>query len=562
VAVPDEEDACLGGGERGERSEGREHVLPHGVARARVVEPDVALGALGLERLEIAPGLLVEHRGRPAGARGGVVGEILEVEPTEDAQVVVSYEGDVGPFGDERAAPVRARAVTDEVAQAPDGVGRVNGNGFEHSFQRMQISVNVRDDSDAHRGRATLAKRGAVLAAAAAWIVSGVFLWRTEVPHLQLATLDPRAYFGAQELTHIADFRRLSRALLLGSLLVEASVLAVFVWQAGGLAEALGSLTRGRIRTGAVLGALIVVALWLAVLPLGGVAHWWRRRYGLSGQGYLGWLRDQAVSLGIELVLVVIAVAAFMALASWLGRSWWLAGAPALALAATLFVLAQPLVVQPLFNRFEPLADQALATQIEALARKEGVKVDAVEVADASRQTTAANAYVAGIGPTRRVVLFDTLLDGRFTQPEILSVSAHELAHVGRLHLWKGLGWLALLAVPCVFLLAWLTERRGGLADPVNVPLGVAVAFALLFLTLPFSNAVSRRYEAEADWIALRTTGDPTSFVQVERKLVLSGLVDPDPPGWLSFWTSTHPSAMKRIAMAQAFRAYRLRAGS
>jgi STE24 endopeptidase len=474
---------------------------------------------------------------------------------------VVSYQADVGAFCDERAAAIRARPVAHEIAEAPHGVGRVVGNRVQDSLQRMKISVNVRKDGDAHRSRATLAKRGAVLLAAAVWIVSGALLWRTEVPSLHPAELDPREYFSAPQLARIADYRRVTRALLVGSLVVEGAVLAVFAWKTAGLVEAVGGLFRGRIRTGVALGALAAVALWLALLPLSGVSHWWRRRYGLSHQGYDGWLRDEAVSLAVQVVLVALAVAAFMALAAWLGHSWWLAGGPALALAGTVFLLAYPLIIQPLFNRSEPLPDRELAAKIEALAREEGVTVKAVEVTDASRQTTAANAYVAGIGPTRRVVLFDTLLDGRFTRPEILSVSAHELAHVGRRHLWKGLGWFALIAIPCVFVLAWITERRGGLAEPAAVPLALAVAFTLFVVTLPLSNAVSRRYEAEADWIALRTTDDPASFVQLERKLVLSGLVDPAPPGWFSFALATHPSAMKRIAMAEVFR-YRSRAGS
>ena len=418
----------------------------------------------------------------------------------------------------------------------------------------MQISVNVREDRDAHRSRATLAKRALLLlAAAAAWIVSGFLLWRTEVPHLQLADLVPRAYFGAQELERSADFRRVSRLLLLGSFAVTAVVLLVFVWKAGAVTEAVAGFAKGRIRTGILAAALAVVAVWLLLLPLAGVSHWWRRRYGLSEQGYGGWLRDEATSLAVQLVLVILAVAIFMGLATWLGRSWWLAGGPALVLAGVVFVMAQPLVIDPLFNRFEPLPDRTLAQRIEALGRREGVTVTSVEVADASRRTTAANAYVAGIGPTRRVVLYDTLLDGRFGEPEILSVSAHELAHVGRRHLWKGLAWFALIAVPCVFLVAWAAERQGGMANPRSVPLALAVAFGLFLVTLPFVNAVSRRYEAEADWIALRSTDDPEAFVSLERKLVLAALGDPDPPGWVTFWTGTHPPAMKRIAMAEAY---------
>jgi STE24 endopeptidase len=244
-----------------------------------------------------------------------------------------------------------------------------------------------------------------------------------------------------------------------------------------------------------------------------------------------------------------------MGLATWLGRSWWLAGGPALVLAATIYMLAQPLVIDPLFNRFEPLPDQALASRIEALGREEGVTVSSVEVADASRRTTAANAYVAGIGPTRRVVLFDNLLDGRFSEPEIVSVSAHELAHVGRRHLWKGLGWFALIVIPCVFLVARAAERHGGLHEPRAVPLALAAAFTLFLVTLPLANLVSRRYEAEADWIALRSTGDPAAFLSLEEKLVRFSLGDPDPPAWAYVWFGTHPSPMQRIAMAEAFSA-------
>jgi STE24 endopeptidase len=561
MAVPDEEDASLRGRKRAECGKRSEDVFPDRVARACVVQRHVVLQGLGLEGLQVPAGLVLQNGRRPTGTCGRIHREVFEVEPTEDAEVVVSYQADIGAFCHERAAAIRAGPVAHQIAEAPDGVGRVVGDRIQDSIQRMQISVNVRDDGDAHRSRATLAKRGAVLLAAAVWIVSGALLWRTEVPSLQLAELDPRAYFSAEQLARIADYRRVTRALLIASLVVEGAVLALFVWKAAGLADAVGGLFRGRIRTGVALGALVVLVLWLALLPLSAVSHWWRRRYGLSHQGYEGWLRDEAVSLAVQAVLVALAVAAFMALATWLGRSWWLAGGPALALAGTVYLLAYPLIIQPLFNRSEPLGDRALAARIEALAREEGVTVKSVEVTDASRQTTAANAYVAGIGPTRRVVLFDTLLDGRFTQPEILSVSAHELAHVGRRHLWKGLGWFALIVIPCVGVLARVTERGGGLAEPAAVPLALAVAFVLFVVTLPLSNVVSRRYEAEADWIALRTTDDPASFVQLERKLVLSGLGDPAPPGWFSFAFATHPSAMKRIAMAEAFR-YRSRAGS
>ena len=566
MTVPDEDDALLRRREGAESGEWGQDVLPDRISGARVVEGHVTLVGLGLERLQEAAWLFLQSFGRPTRHRSGVHGEVVEVQPTEDTEIVVSYQADVGALSNERAARVRLRAVPDEVAEAPDRVGPVRRDRLEDSFQRMQVPMNVGEDGNAHWSRATLTKWAAVASAAVVWIVSGALLWRTEVPHLELADLDPRAYFGAAELARIEDFRRVTRLLFLGSLAIEGVVLALLAWKGSWLAATVGGFTRGRMRTGVALGALAAFAVWLAVLPLAAVGHWWRRRYGLSHQAYAGWLRDQAVSLVVMAVLVAIAVALLMALAMWLGRSWWVAGGPALALAGTVLILAYPLVVQPLFNDFRPLRDRELAAKIEALAEQEGVTVKSVEVVDASRQTTAPNAYVAGLGPTRRVVLFDTMLDGRFSEPEILSVAAHELAHVGRHHLWKGLGWFALIVIPCTFLVAWVTDRRGGLSDPATVPLGLAVAFALFVLTLPLSNAVSRRYEAEADWIALRTTEDPGAFIGVEQEFVRSGLTDPTPPSLYSSWFATHPSPMRRIAMAEAYESRlvsaRSRAGS
>jgi STE24 endopeptidase len=419
----------------------------------------------------------------------------------------------------------------------------------------MQVPVDIREDGDAHKRSATLAKGAAVLALAAVWTLAGALLWRTEVPrHLDLPRVDAERYFSPDALERIGDYRSVARVLFLASLALEIAVFAVLVWKAGWLADRLAEVGRGRVRTGILVGIAVALALWLATLPVAATSHSWRRRYGLSEQGYDGWLRDQAVTLGIQVALVAVAVAGAMWLAAKLGAHWWLAGAPAIAAIAVLFVLAQPLVVEPLFNRFQPLADRELVRRVTELARSQGIDVDEVLVADASRRTTTANAYVAGLGPTRRVVLYDTMLDGRFTDGEILSVSAHELAHVGRRHLWKGLAWFALLAVPGVFLLAWVTGRYGGLAEPRLVPLGLAFAFAFVLVTQPLQNLVSRRYEAEADWLALAATRDPASAIALDRRLVLTSLGDPDPPAWVTYWLGTHPPPLERIGMAEAFR--------
>jgi STE24 endopeptidase len=284
------------------------------------------------------------------------------------------------------------------------------------------------------------------------------------------------------------------------------------------------------------------------------VSLWWRRRYGLSTQSAAGWLRDQTVAVGVECLLVAAAAAVTLGLAAWLGRSWWLAAAPLFVAAGIVYFIAQPLVVQPLFNKFHPLDNPRLTADIKDLGAREGVTVDKVLVADASKRTTTANAYVSGLGPTKRVVFYDTILDGRFTQAELESVAAHELGHVAKSHIWKGLGWFALIAIPGVFLVWWFTERRGGLPDPRLVPLAIAVALVYSLLVMPFGNLVSRRYEAEADWVALTATNNPQSFIGLEKQLTVTSLGDPDPPAWANLIFGTHPTPMKRIGMAIAFR--------
>jgi STE24 endopeptidase len=174
-------------------------------------------------------------------------------------------------------------------------------------------------------------------------------------------------------------------------------------------------------------------------------------------------------------------------------------------------------------------------------------------VQDVDDQTTAANAYTFGVGPSRTVVFWNTLLDGRFTDDEVRFVAAHELAHQGRNHLWKGIAWATLIAAVLFGTVAVVTRRRGGLRNPGAVPLAILTLAVLQLFVMPFSNAVSRRYEAEADWTALKATGDP----EAARGLFTGfaeDLADPQPPAWAEWIFGSHPSPLDRVEMAEAFR--------
>jgi STE24 endopeptidase len=385
-------------------------------------------------------------------------------------------------------------------------------------------------------------------AGAALWLLAASLLWRTQVPaDLRLPALEPRSEFSRAHLDATADYARVARALWVASNLVQLAVLGLLVWLGPRLAA---RVPGGRLRRGLTLLVIVLTTVWLARLPVRAVSHWWRRRHGLSDQGYFDWLTDPWLELAASAGIACVALAAAMLLARRFGRRWWLAGAPVLAVVGAAVVLIQPLVDTP---RLEPLRNPKLAAEIRGLAREIGVgKVD-VDVKDASERTTTANAEVTGIGPTRRVVLWDTLLDGRFTPGEIRFIAAHELAHVARRHVWKGVAWFALLVVPCAYVLAEVTRRRGGISEPAAVPLAVLTVVALQLALLPLANLISRRYEAEADWVALEATRDPGSMRRLMRRFSETSLAQPDPPTWAYLLRSNHPSLLERIAMADAW---------
>src|SRR5437588_854227 len=158
------------------------------------------------------------------------------------------------------------------------------------------------------------------------------------------------------------------------------------------------------------------------------------------------------------------------------------------------------------------------------------------------------------LGPSRHVILWNTLLDGRFTRGEKDAVIAHELGHVRSRHIIKGIGWAALVVLPTLWLLALATRRRGGVGDPANLPFALLVLVVLGLLTAPFQNAISRRYESEADWRSLNATRDPASARKLFQSFERTSLENPNPPLWDYLWLEDHPTLMQRIAMAERWR--------
>jgi STE24 endopeptidase len=257
----------------------------------------------------------------------------------------------------------------------------------------------------------------------------------------------------------------------------------------------------------------------------------------------------------IESAMAAGAGATMVALIRRYPRSWWLPAAAGSVTVATLLGALAPVLLDPLFNDFTPLPDGQLRSDVLALAAAASVRVGEVYEVDASRRTTAANAYVTGLGPTKRVVLFDTLTD-RYSRDEVRVVVAHELAHVRHRDVLRGVAYGALTA-PAVALAVQRLSRSisSELDTPAALPT-LALAAALVAAPLGLiGNRLSRALERRADAYSLALSDAPEAFISFERAIALQNVADLRPPRWVTALLATHPSTLERIGAAVAYAA-------
>jgi STE24 endopeptidase len=375
--------------------------------------------------------------------------------------------------------------------------------------------------------------------------VGVVFLWPTEVPG-DLTLSGDGDVFPDDLVRRAERFERfyhvlwvLSQIVLLGTLWMYARKGAAFARES----------QAGPIGTGMLLGMLGLAIVWLVDLPFRIAGHWWARRYDLTDAGYLEWLLEDWVLLGAQFLSICLALLIVMGLARRLGERWWLPGAAVFVGIAALFTFIGPY----LDYTTDPLRNVDLLAAAERYERELRLDDVPVYVQEVSRDTDVANAYAYGLGPTKRVVFWDTMLMPPFDEDEQRVVLGHELAHHSQDHLPEGIGWFAIFAIPGAFVLVLATRARGGMGEPAAIPLALLVAALFSLAAAPLQNIITRRMEAEADWMALEVTRDPDALEGLMVGLADTTLSDPDPPGWIHLMTGTHPALQDRVAMARAW---------
>lgn len=394
------------------------------------------------------------------------------------------------------------------------------------------------------------------LVLAAAGLVATI--WRPLAPPLGAVATDLDA-FAPEVLRTVEAFREPRYVAGVLRLTLELAVPLLVVWTRSGrraVRRLAGPKTHAPWRGGLVAAAIVLVTA-LVTLPLDvwiGYVH--DGAWGFRTADATLWARDRAVELALSVGMAGLAGTVFLwAVGRW-PRSWpWRLVTLGTALAAV-FVLLYPLAIEPLFSSKTALADGPVRDEVEAVLAAAGEPDLPITVSDASTRSTRVNAYVSGLGPTRQVVLYDTLLE--LPPEQVAVVVAHELAHREHADLARGvLATAAALLLPLLLLrgllaspgAAALVGARGS-SDPRLVAVAVAFAALATLVGQPIGNWVSRRAEAAADHRAVTLTAGAEVLVRTARTFTVRDLSPPDPPQWAVLLWGTHPTVGDRIRAA------------
>ena len=359
--------------------------------------------------------------------------------------------------------------------------------------------------------------------------------------------LRDRDFFSAHQLS---AGRAYEQFFWIDALIATAATIVVFLIYARFGKRFIRESAAGPIGTGMLLAMLGFGLVWLVSLPFEIAALWWARRHGESRMAYQDVILGGWLGLGVNFVFLCLAVLIAMGFARLVGRHWWL---PAGALFVALFALRLFIAPYLFLPGTHAVKDPQIRADYRQLLRKEHQGYIPLRVQDVDDEEKAANAFTAGFATSKKIFVWETIIEEPFGRGEINFVLGHEIGHQARYHLVKAIGWYALFNFPLAFAIAWATRRRGGLARPEAIPLALLLVVVFNTAATPLQAGISRHMEKEADWMALQATRDPRSGQELFQDFVLTGRSDPNPPTWAYVWFEGHPTMMQRIGMIRAW---------
>jgi STE24 endopeptidase len=381
---------------------------------------------------------------------------------------------------------------------------------------------------------------------------------------LKGSAADPAVFMTDRELELSTDFSRIKDFLYFISVPLE-WLIYLFVLGFGlskWFRKAAGGLTKFSIVHTAVYVLLLSFASWVLTFPLRYYSFTISKSYNISVQSFHSWMRDGLVDFWISWALTTLMVGVMYWLIKKYEKRWWLF-AWLLSIPFTVFLyFIQPVVIDPLYNKFYPLQDEALKEKILNIADKADIPAENVYEVNMSEKTNALNAYVNGIGSNLRIVLWDTTLN-KLSDNQVLFVMAHEIGHYVMNHLY----WNLISSIVLSFLGLWLgniiyrkwIEKYGktwgvkGVGDLAALPALLLIFSLLSFAVSPVENAVSRKAERDADQYAIQMTKNPEAAVGAFQQLATVSLSEVNPPKIVKWFLYGHPTMLERIHFLDSY---------
>ena len=390
------------------------------------------------------------------------------------------------------------------------------------------------------------------------YVVYGLVVWfylfhlaPVGIPTAYIGTAaDPVTFMSTSAIATSVVFARTRHLIFFLSTPFEWLVIGYFI--CSGISDHIEDAVKSRLRSRwlqvSVYYFVFATFTFLAMLPFRFISYQLARFYGTSTMTLIHWVRNRGIDFLVDFGLVMMMIHIVLLIIKKFPRRWWFVTWLAFIPFAFFFMLIQPIFIDPLYHEFQPLENVALEARILSMAREAGVSTSRVFVVEMSDKTNTINGYVTGVGPTARIVLWDTTLE-QLSDDAVMFLMAHEIAHYVYRDIYRGIVVAIVFAFGGLFIVYKVIDKvdKADRESLKRIPIALLTVWMLLFAVSPVTNLISRRIEVRADVFALEMTNDVKGGIDLFETLARTSLNEVNPPRLVRIFRSTHPSLFERI---------------